>query len=437
MPNKIIATLNHKIQKLDNEKLERDLTIRKEDFSRYPKKISFIDDIKIILAMGAQSIRKELYKYFNYDLNTITSSGFVESRAKIKAKTFKELLDLINNAYPCKKTYKEYRLIACDGSNISIYPDSNDFETYVNSTSGKGKGYNQLHLNALYDILNNRYLDVVIQSYRQQNEFAALIEMAERHKDKRSIFVCDRGYVSFNLFEHINHTGNYFLIRAKDITSKTNIVKSFEDIPKGGEFDIDVFKILTNRQTNEIKKDKRYHIMMSNQKFDFLNKENHFYKVNYRIVRIKINGNKDKYESIITNLPRDKFSTVDIKELYKLRWCIETSFRHLKYSVGLNALHSKRKDFIRQEILARLVMFNIASIVIENIKIKKLNKKYDYKVNVTLAIFLIKEQYLKTKGLPPPSLVEIIASNILPIRKGRRFKRNIKAQGFVPFSYRF
>lgn len=150
MSNKIITTLNHKIQKLDNEKLERDLLMRKEDFSRKAKKISFIDDIKLILAMGAQSIRKELYKYFNYDLNTITSSGFVQSIAKIKAKTFKELLDLINNAYPCKKTYKGYRLIACDGSDISIFPNPNDTDTFIKSGHKTYRGHNRMHISPFY-----------------------------------------------------------------------------------------------------------------------------------------------------------------------------------------------------------------------------------------------------------------------------------------------
>ncbi|MFR7830752.1 MAG: transposase [Blautia wexlerae] len=32
------------------------------------------------------------------------------------------------------------------------------------------------------------------------------------------------------------------------------------------------------------------------------------------------------------------------QELYHLRWGIETSFRKLKYSLGLSQLHSKRRD---------------------------------------------------------------------------------------------
>ena len=48
-----------------------------------------------------------------------------------------------------------------------------------------------------------------------------------------------------------------------------------------------------------------------------------------RVVRFKISD--DTYESIITNLDESEFNIQDIKELYHLRWEIETSYRELKY----------------------------------------------------------------------------------------------------------
>lgn len=45
----------------------------------------------------------------------------------------------------------------------------------------------------------------------------------------------------------------------------------------------------------------------------------------------------------MTNLDRTEFPLEEIKELYNKRWGIETSFRELKYAIGLNALHSKKK----------------------------------------------------------------------------------------------
>ena len=54
----------------------------------------------------------------------------------------------------------------------------------------------------------------------------------------------------------------------------------------------------------------------------------------------------------------NEFSTEEIKELYALRWGIETSFRELKYAVGLTSFHSKKHEYIIQEIWARLLLYN-------------------------------------------------------------------------------
>jgi len=62
-------------------------------------------------------------------------------------------------------------------------------------------------------------------------------------------------------------------------------------------------------------------------------KENKFYPISFRIVRFKITD--DSYAAIITNLDSDCFPSHEIKKLYAMRWGIETSFRELKYTVGL------------------------------------------------------------------------------------------------------
>ena len=79
--------------------------------------------------------------------------------------------------------------------------------------------------------------------------------------------------------------------------------------------------------------------------FDYLDLHVHkFYDLQMRIVRFPIS--ETTYESIITNLPAEDFSLEDIKALYHMRWGIETSFRELKYAVGLTHFHSKKPDHV-------------------------------------------------------------------------------------------
>ena len=81
----------------------------------------------------------------------------------------------------------------------------------------------------------------------------------------------------------------------------------------------------------------------------------------FRIVRFKLSDNS--YETIITNLDRFSFSSHKLKELYHLRWGIETSFRELKYAIGLTSFHAKKVEYIKQEIFARLTLYNYCELI--------------------------------------------------------------------------
>ena len=437
--SKVFTALDHKLMKLDKEKHEKGLLTSNAHFTRAPRKLDFKEDMKILLVCGAASMKKELYEYFDYDIDTVSLPGFIRSRAKIKEEAFKELMDRMNKAYPCDKKYMGYRLLSVDGCDLTIPTDRNDKETYEQYINERG--FNNYHLNCLFDLMNHRYIDNITQTLKKKNEIEAMWTMAERYNGEKAIFIADRNYATFNNMEHIKKTGHKFLIRAKDIHSGTSLLKSFRSLPKQGEFDEDVHITFTKRQTNEIKAHpETYKIIVSNQRFDFLDSENHFYDADYRVVRIKIDGSVEEYESLITNLDRKIFPAEEIKKLYKLRWDIEVSYRHLKYSVELNALHSKRRDFIRQEIWARLVMFNISTIIIDYVTDHKLTKKerrLEYKVNITMAVFFTKHFMTIRKGGDPPDLESLIAKEILPVRDDRHYTRNVRSQGFVSFGYRF
>jgi hypothetical protein len=67
------------------------------------------------------------------------------------------------------------------------------------------------------------------------------------------------------------------------------------------------------------------------------------------------NGQK---ECLITNLPANKFPPETLKKLYCIRWKIETSFRLIKYSANLLEFHSKKIEFLQQEIWAKMIFYN-------------------------------------------------------------------------------
>ena len=88
------------------------------------------------------------------------------------------------------------------------------------------------------------------------------------------------------------------------------------------------------------------------------------YTLPVRVVRFPLDDGS--YECIMTNLPADEFTMEDIKRLYFSRWGIETSFRRLKYTIGLSSFHSYKPEFIKQEIWAKLIAYNLTETVINH-----------------------------------------------------------------------
>lgn len=96
---------------------------------------------------------------------------------------------------------------------------------------------------------------------------------------------------------------------------------------------------------------------------------------------------QDSYECIITNLPQEKFSSDEIKQLYAKRWGIETSFRELKYALGLTRFHAKKPEYIMQEIRARMTLYNFCEIISlkQTSRRQPRNKGHSKKVSLTLS----------------------------------------------------
>ena len=279
--------------------------------------------------------------------------------------------------------------------------------------------------------MNRLYIDAQIQPIRELNERQALIEMVGNSPLKDPvILVADRGYESYNTFAHLEEKGWNYVIRVKDIKSKS-IVSSL-DLPDSDEFDTTIHLTLTRKQTNEVKSNPHhYKFLPNNARFDHFDlKETQFYKLSFRVVRFKLT--EDTYETLITNLEPDEFSKEALKEIYAMRWGIETSFRELKYAIGLINLHAKKPTFIEQEIFAKLTMYNFCEMITLNVVLVKKERKHDYQVNFTVAIHICC-QFFKSSKIP---VEELIQKNILPIRKGRRDERKTKVKPSVSFTYR-
>ena len=432
-PNVLTGNLDSAIQEVVSDFKENyHISNHNSDFSR--KRVLTMETvINLLLSMQGGSLKKVLY-----DAGiSVSASEFVQQRNKIPWTVMEEVFESFNSKCKDTKTYKGYRVFAIDGTTINMARNPKSDSFVINNSTPKG--YNQLHVNPLYDVLNKTYQHCVIQPQPQQDEVGALLFMMKWYDFKeKTLIVADRGYESYNVFAHIQNTPNTdFLIRVKqDRTAMREIGK----LPMT-ELDTDVSFTITTTQTKE-DKENGYILLQTRKKEDRIYSSKTRagrwdfpspYPMKIRVVRFKLDTGE--YETLATSLPRS-ITLAEIKELYHARWGIETAFRELKYGIGLVNLHGKKDDFVKQEIFSAMIMSNFCSRIVNEVVVRKNDANiHEYKVNMTMAIHICR-QFFRTKDADAKKLLQDIARYTEPVRPGRRDERNIKAKTFVGFIYR-
>lgn len=438
-PEKIKQTLLSEIKKMNQHR---------EDFCKRPgidftrdRKIPFDTLLHFQISMESGSVSHELLKYFNFDAQAPSLSAFYQQRAKLSDDVFQKLFYGFNSRFKPKALLNgRYQLLACDGSGFTFTRNPNDPESFYNPSGRSQKGFNQMYLVALYDLLNKVYTDAVIQPMRKRNEFAALCGLIDRHTScigTIPIFIADRGFHAYNVFAHAIESNAFFVIRATD-TKMKRLLDS--DLPDEETFDIRVTRRLTRSHSKKKylhpESAHQYRCICQKVAFDYFPAHGYGeYEISLRVLRFPI-GN-GTYENIITNLPDNEFHAEEIKEIYHLRWGIETSFCTLKHTIAAVNFHSKSRQMITHEIWARLILFNFCSYITGQVAFEKQKRKHIHQVNFSIA-FKTCRHFLRIHcGEEPPDVESLIRKHTLPVRPSRNFARQQRFQVPVSFTYRF
>lgn len=405
---------------------ERFVKCPEKNFTRL-RKLSFETVLSLLLTMNGSSTAASLLDYFKFSSQLSSTAAFVQQRSKLKGETMEYLFHAYSNSSSVEKNFRGYRLLAVDGSDLQIPVDPSDTDSYYPGTNGQ-RHYSLLHLNALFDLENGIYLDALVQKSRCASEYRALTDMVDRSSLGGNVIVlADRGYEAYNNIAHFQEKGWNFLIRIKD--GKQGISSGL-NLPLTDEFDFPINLNITRKQCNEVKElcrldRNRYKWIPSNVNFDYLPRKcsktdsTLFYTLQFRVVRFMISDST--FESVVTNLPSDDFPASVIKELYARRWGIETAFRHLKHTIGLDHFYSKKAEYIHQEIFARLTMYNFTELITSPVTIRKAKRKYTYSVNFTAAALICRNFFLD--NVSPPEVEALLSRLISPARPGRSFPR--------------
>jgi len=394
------------------------------DFIR-TRKLPFERLALLITKLCKKTLSIELETFFQ-ELGTSMScsvSAFTQQRVKLNPLFFHCWNLILCQGYYLHygrnvKRWKGYRVIAADGSNISLV------NTPCLSGHFGGQGNQQTDFVLAktfyhYDVLNELIIIPQIKPYRYAELNMAYDAIDKIEEDMLTIY--DRNFSNCKMvaLHLLQEKERKFIIRARETT--LNIVKDF--IASG-----QCCSIVEMKPTDETIKGLK--------KSGYIITKNTWFKV--RLVRVEL---PDSIEVLITNLWKEEnHPASEFKDLYFMRWGVETNICIQKNILQLEAFSGLTVRAVLQDFYATVLMTNLHAILIKDaqqtVDKKVTYRKYPMKINKNKAFGKIKVNlvslFIKDK---PEDILKILydyfIKELVPIRKGRSFPRvrkNIKAK---------
>ena len=362
------------------------------------RKFTFNDYITFFTCNKGFSNRCDLEDYIedslNCDFSHYSRQALSKQRTFINPLVFKEInkqyLKEINYSRNNSffENYKGFRILAGDGSDFEI-PDFDEVrkEFKIKDDSLIHKNPAMAKFSSIMDVLNGFLLDGIIGNFKNP-ELPLMQQNIKNIKDiiipEKTIFIFDRGYNAMALYAHIISINSYFIVRLKN-----NAYKRERKYIKSNDSPIQIDLLEKRLKKFEPSLKEKY-------------KKEGYLKL--RIVEIQLDN--ETTETLLTNLPENKFKREDLKELYNLRWGIETNYNTLKNRFNIENYTGKRRITIEQDIYSKFLRFNIIknaekylNLIINKVKRKK-GIKNKYKVDQAHLIRKLKK-YLPIMLLNP------------------------------------
>jgi hypothetical protein len=390
-----------------------------KDFTR-ARKQSFAGTLIFMLNFLTKSLSAEIESFISFVKQTVkekeircfTKSAFVQCRKKIKPEVFKYLSDnLIEEFYTDNdesiKLWNGFRLLAVDGSRLTL-PDTQELDKLYGRTKNQSDtGVVQARVSVLYDVLNKFVIDGCLSVLSIGEGALALRHLA--FSKPKDLILYDRGYPSFDLiYEHFRKNID-FLIRVK--TDFNQVVREFSQ----SGLDTDIVKLYPGKNTKL--SDKSY-------------TKDTFKEV--RLVRIELSTGE--VEILITSLlDEEKYPNSLFKDLYFLRWCIETFYDEIKNKINVEYFSGYSQQSILQDFYAALFVSNVQSLIVGEINDELANEsnrnRYQYKVNNNLSYGFLKNRIITLffsdleMAVIVSELKKLFKKHIVPVRPNRKYER--------------
>jgi len=397
--------------------------VSKKDFTRKGK-IRYTDIILFELGTLKKTLVSEIEDFVNkFDgkKETFTKQSFSEARQKVSPEAFKELNEdvIVDGTYEGEhKTYKGYTLLGIDGSTIQL-PNVKTLKEEYGSYKNKGSNVEVAiaRIGIIHDLLNEITLAGKLTKYSIGERQTAEELIAVATRVEKPLILMDRGYPSVRLIRLLETFKIKYLMRIPiRFIQETNRFIEGKGIDEYIEININK----TRKRCGRIKG---------------ITGE---FKLKVRCIKIEVEDGVTEY--LITNLSKEEVSHEEIGELYQKRWGIETNYNIIKNVLELGNFTGETKIAVEQDFYATIYLNNVANIAINEAQNKydkeqkklKTNKKYEYKINRSVAVSHLKKQLItiyitdnkRKRNKILKDIIEQIQRSVIPKRENRKFPRN-------------
>lgn len=340
----------------------------------------------------------DTFRSLGYALDEIpTKSALCQFRQRISYRFCSEYLtELLEGFAPERGTWRGLHVYATDGLDL-LLPRTADVLRHGYSGRAVSKYrdtyYPRMYFTHTFDVLSGVTKD--LRQHPQLDEIADALEMIPG-LEKNSLTLYDRLFISKKPVIAHERAGNYFLFRCRR-----------RGVPKG------IQNFFSSHKTR--------------MQFTWPGT-----KIKLTLIKVK-NAQTGKYDAFATNLPESWVGEDTIRQLYGLRWEVETSFRDfVDTSLKMEQWHSKFLNGILQELYARLWLWNWMKIQ-THLRRKKsenpLDPKYEkpnFRLILRYLMSLLPRILKRARGVLKDLESLINKSTERRTRRSRRYKRELK-----------
>ena len=416
---KIIEDLKEVLNIINNySKVKKLFTDSETDFTR-DRKLTFNRTVLLIVNMLKRSLSIEVRDFFENcidELISCTKSALTIQRKKIKSVFFevwnKQFVNSFYEYYGTNlKMWRGFLIIAVDGSTTTLFNKESVIK-HFGCTKNQHGVTPLARIMKFYDVLNN--IVVFSKIYSIKTGERTIVENNIEELPENSISIYDRGFPSFSLMYLLinQEKTRHFVMRCKV------------------DFNLQVKEFMLSKSTDTIK-----YLYSNNDAQNKLHQHGYqmFKNTKIKIRMIKVILDSGETEVLLTNLyDTIKYETSCFKELYFLRWGIETSYDGDKNKQQIEQFSGHSVWSIEQDFYAAILISNLQSIIEKqsekHLKILNKTRKYDYKINKNVSIGSMKNKIVNLFFAQNPEsillhLQKLFEQNIEPVRKNRTYAR--------------